>query len=375
MTGGPWPATSNAIVVPSVDSTVLTGSSSLVGLRHRIGPSPLHSVRVPTFDQAAPATGCLEIADRGADDGHLGNRLHRPGRRLDSAERGRAAGELALEPGRRAHDEEARRAIAPVGERVRSAARGEGDLARSGRDELVAELEDELALEDVEGFVEGVRVQRRPFAPGGIVLSISATRPLLSSLRTRTRGGEGSLDPCGELIGSLGRRAWRPASATRRSAPRRLSRRHGCVSFLGGRSPRRKDQRSETASANDSFVDVCIRAVSSRSARGGIKPGVPHDLPQVSIGIAEVPRVDAPRAAQRPGGSSLLQSFINFCKRSSQGAVDVQAAGAVGLEPATFGVTGRFGHRDAPLRACFKLGHLQAFADLPSAHTAWLRRP
>jgi hypothetical protein len=89
---------------------------------------------------------------------------------------------------------------------VGRSAKGEGDLACADQREFVAELEGELPFEDVEGFVEGVLCSGGPFAAAAIVLSITATRRALSSLRTRTVDGVDRLDARGELIGPPTRR-------------------------------------------------------------------------------------------------------------------------------------------------------------------------
>jgi hypothetical protein len=149
------------------------------------------------------AGSSFPLADAWPDDDHLGNRLHRPRRRLASGERSGTTGELALEPTRGAHNQEPRRCSTLVGERVWRAAEREGDFARPCRPELVAELDGELAFEDVGGFVEGVRMQRRTVGVRRIVLSITAMRPSLSSLRTKMRGGEASLRARDEPISPL----------------------------------------------------------------------------------------------------------------------------------------------------------------------------
>ena len=67
---------------------------------------------------------------------------------------------VALEARGRADEHVARGRVAVVGQRVGYVARGEGELARALGDEGVLDLEDQLALEHVEGLVEVVRVQR-----------------------------------------------------------------------------------------------------------------------------------------------------------------------------------------------------------------------
>lgn len=65
-------------------------------------------------------------------------------------------------PGRGADDQETGAAVAQVGERMGHAARGERQPAGSDANELVAQLERELALENVKRLVEVVPVERRP---------------------------------------------------------------------------------------------------------------------------------------------------------------------------------------------------------------------
>src|SRR5215216_5635801 len=96
-----------------------------------------------------------------ADDRDLGDRLQRPLRRLDPGRLGGDVRPVALEARGRAGQQIARGRVAVIGQRVGSVARGEGEFARGLRFELVLDLEDQLALEQVEGLVEVVRVQRR----------------------------------------------------------------------------------------------------------------------------------------------------------------------------------------------------------------------
>src|SRR5512133_3977785 len=86
-------------------------------------------------------------ADRRADlrDGRQGQ--HGPRRRSAALRLRGPAREVALEAGGRAGDQEARRRIAAIGERVRDAAGDEDELAGSLRDELVLDLEGELTLQ------------------------------------------------------------------------------------------------------------------------------------------------------------------------------------------------------------------------------------
>jgi hypothetical protein len=104
--------------------------------------------------------------DRTADGRDLGDRLHGPIRRVDALALGRHAGEVALESGRGADDQIAGGSRAQVGEGVRHPARREGDLSRIHSNEVVPKLEGQLPLEDVEGLVEVVVVERRPAEVG-----------------------------------------------------------------------------------------------------------------------------------------------------------------------------------------------------------------
>src|SRR6266540_2133087 len=64
--------------------------------------------------------------------------------------------------------------------------------------------------------------------------------------------------------------------------------------------------------------------------------------------------------------------FTDFCRRSSQGVVDVQAAGAVGLEPATSGVTGSCRAQPRSVPSPSGQPHLQHFSRSLGLHLAWL---
>jgi hypothetical protein len=68
------------------------------------------------------------------------------------------------------------------------AARRKGELSRPCRPALVAELEGQLTLEDVEGLVEVVVVQRRAAPVAGTRLSMTATWSLVCSARSSTVG-------------------------------------------------------------------------------------------------------------------------------------------------------------------------------------------
>src|SRR3954454_22334953 len=96
-----------------------------------------------------------------ADYGDLGAGLQRPVRRLDALGGSGGPREVALEPGRRADEQIARVRVAVVGERVGDVARSERELACAPGEPLVVDLEDQLALEYVERFVEVVGVQGR----------------------------------------------------------------------------------------------------------------------------------------------------------------------------------------------------------------------
>src|SRR5687768_4603547 len=102
--------------------------------------------------------GDSSLPDARPDVDDLGHGLPGPLRRLRSGVARGEPGEVALEPGRRADDQGPRGRAAEVGERVVRPARREDGLARPAGDELVAELERELALDDVEQLVEGVVV-------------------------------------------------------------------------------------------------------------------------------------------------------------------------------------------------------------------------
>src|SRR4051794_12503110 len=95
------------------------------------------------------------LADAGPDDRRLG---------IGPA---RLGVEAALEAARRADEDVARRTAAAVGERVVAARRRECQRAGAAGHELVADLEGQLAVEDVERLGEGVHVQRRAGPAGG----------------------------------------------------------------------------------------------------------------------------------------------------------------------------------------------------------------
>src|SRR5215216_2093698 len=95
-----------------------------------------------------------------ADDRDLGDRLQRPLRRLDPGRVGGDARPVALEARGRADEHVARGRVAVVAQRVGYVARGEGELARALGDQGLVDLKDQLALKDVGGLVEVVRVQR-----------------------------------------------------------------------------------------------------------------------------------------------------------------------------------------------------------------------
>ena len=124
--------------------------------------------------------------DLRADDRDLGDWLQRPLRRVDPGRLGGDARPVALEARGRADQHVARGRVAVVGERVRHAARGEGELARALGDDGIVDLEDQLALEYVEGLVEVVRVQWGAGVGGGTTISVTDTLPSVSSLRSRT---------------------------------------------------------------------------------------------------------------------------------------------------------------------------------------------
>src|SRR5215211_8452285 len=98
--------------------------------------------------------------DLWADDRDLGDRLQRPLRRLDPGRLGGDASPVALEARGRTDQQVARGRVAVIGQRVGYVARGEDELARALGHERLLDLEDQLALEQVEGLVEVVRVQR-----------------------------------------------------------------------------------------------------------------------------------------------------------------------------------------------------------------------
>ena len=116
-------------------------------------------------------------------------------------------------PGRCADEHVARGHVAVIGERMGHVARGEGDFARTLGHECVLDLEEQLALEHVEGLVEVVRVQRG----AGIVRrdhdSVTETWSRVSSPRSRT-----SVRGLG--AGAIGQRP-RPPAGTARSGCRR----------------------------------------------------------------------------------------------------------------------------------------------------------
>ena len=76
------------------------------------------------------------------------------------------AREVTLGPGRGADEQVARLDVAAVGQRMRHVARSERQLARARGDEVVADLERQLALDHVERLVEVVRVQVWPLGAG-----------------------------------------------------------------------------------------------------------------------------------------------------------------------------------------------------------------
>jgi hypothetical protein len=87
---------------------------------------------------------------------------------------------VALEAWGRADEHVARGGVAVIGERVGHVARDEGELAGAlGGDRLV-DLEGQLALEQVEGLVEVVPVQRGAGA-GGTTISVTDSRPPVCS--------------------------------------------------------------------------------------------------------------------------------------------------------------------------------------------------
>src|SRR4051812_17222901 len=91
--------------------------------------------------------------DRRTYDGHLRNRLQRPLRRLDPGRLRGNAGPVPLETRGGADEHVARGRVGLVGQRVRHVAWGEGKLARGLGQQLLVDLEDELALEYVEDLV------------------------------------------------------------------------------------------------------------------------------------------------------------------------------------------------------------------------------
>src|SRR2546430_13998863 len=103
----------------------------------------------------------MALSDPGTDDGHLRDGLQRPLGRVGAGPPGGTARELALEAARRADEEIPGGGIAQVGERVRGPAGGERELALARLGELIADLESDLAFEEVERLVEVVDVQRR----------------------------------------------------------------------------------------------------------------------------------------------------------------------------------------------------------------------
>src|SRR3954452_12209827 len=94
-----------------------------------------------------------------SDHGDLGAWLQRPVGGLDALKCGGGPREVALEPGRRADEQIARVRVAVVGECMGDVARSERKLARAPGEPLTRDLEDQLAVEHVEGLVEVVRVQ------------------------------------------------------------------------------------------------------------------------------------------------------------------------------------------------------------------------
>ena len=208
----------------------------------------------------------------------------------------RQAGEVALEAGRRAQQQVARRRVAEVGERVRDAAGREGQRARPGGEELVAQLERELAVEDVERLVELVVVQRRavPARPAA-VLSITEIAPPVCSLRSATAVLKAEamsvlLRTCGwrSGAGSSGRRsttssasaasgaatrktAWTPSMTSARSAcamPRRVRRPARRTRRPARRRRRRRRARGRTRSSRSRRRARGARRCSGRPRSG-----------------------------------------------------------------------------------------------------------
>src|SRR3954463_14165660 len=119
----------------------------------------------PVFPPAPPGTGRYGSSrlrgDWRADDRDLGDRKQRPLRGLDAGRLGARPRPVALEARGRADEHVGGGRGAGVRERGGGGARREGELTRALGVELVLDLEDQLALEDVELLVEVVSVQRR----------------------------------------------------------------------------------------------------------------------------------------------------------------------------------------------------------------------
>src|SRR5215207_8136231 len=100
------------------------------------------------------------FADARSDDDGLRVGLQRGGRRLAPGLLGREPVEVTLETGGRADDQGPRVGAAQIGKGVRDVARSESQLPLLPCEDLILELEGELAVEYVERLVEVVVVQR-----------------------------------------------------------------------------------------------------------------------------------------------------------------------------------------------------------------------
>ena len=129
--------------------------------------------------------------NRRADDCDVGDGLQRPLGWLHPGCLGGDPRPVAFEAGWRADQHVTRGRAAVIGQSVGDVAWGEREIAGTLDLQHTVDLEYQLALKQVEGLVEVVRVQRRAALCAGTTISVMDTWPLVSSLRSRTaaRGG------------------------------------------------------------------------------------------------------------------------------------------------------------------------------------------
>ena len=239
-------------------------------LHHRDPPPALLAAHEDVDPPVAGAIGVAAATSSRSAIVRADGRHRRRGRQCprggSSAAACAASGEVALEARRRAEQQVARRRVAEVRERVRDAAGREGERPRPGGEELVAELEGQLAVEDVERLVERVVVQRRALpAARARVFSTAEIAPAVCSPRSSTvvlnpeaigppydlrlsvcRGSSGRRRTTRSASAASGaatrKTAWTPSMTSARARARRVRagsrREHGAED--GGARPRRR---------------------------------------------------------------------------------------------------------------------------------------